>query len=158
MHAGELIASLNLAPHPEGGHYREIFRSPVRVIGAGSRERSALTTILFLLRRGEISRWHRVTADECWSFVEGDPLTLLQLDPAFDSARELAIGHPAPDRLPVHIVPAGHWQAAVPQGDFTLCTCSVGPGFDFADFTLLNDDHQERVRLLTFHPTLSRLL
>ena len=83
MHAraAELIAQLSLQPHPEGGYYREVFRSAGVVTPADGRgARAALTTIYFLLPAGAASRWHRVTSDEVWHFYEGDPIELLELD------------------------------------------------------------------------------
>lgn len=140
----ELIATLDLHPHPEGGFYRELHRSMSQVTPADGRGvRAALTTIYFLLPGGTSSRWHRVSSDEVWHLYEGGPLELLELDA---DARHLerhrlgAIGDG--DSAPVHTVPAGVWQAARPLGDYVLVGCTVGPGFDFADFRMLADDPQ----------------
>src|SRR5579862_1795835 len=80
--AASLIAELGLLPHPEGGYYRELFRSgePVRPAD-GRGDRAALTTIYFLLASGQHSRWHRVASDEAWHHYEGDALELLWLEP-----------------------------------------------------------------------------
>lgn len=144
MHAraAALIAELGLRPHPEGGYYREIFRSGAEVAPSDGRgPRAALTTIYFLLPQGAISRWHRVGSDEVWHFYEGDPLELLEL-PASDG--ELVRHELGPFRgrlaTPVRTIPAGHWQAARPLGGYALVGCTVAPGFDFADFRLLADD------------------
>lgn len=140
--ADELIALLGLGPHPEGGFYREVFRSASRVTTADTRgARSALTTIYFLLRESTHSRWHQVDSDEVWHFYEGDPLELLELDTAGQSLVRHRLG-PADGtgQLPVHTIPAGAWQAARPLGAYTLVGCTVGPGFDFADFHMLADD------------------
>jgi predicted cupin superfamily sugar epimerase len=137
--ARELIETLRLAAHPEGGWYRELFRSGLGVRregdGAG---RSGLTTIFFLLGAGERSRWHRVAgADEAWHHYEGAPLELLSFAPDGSGATVTPLGSDAAHR--VHVVPAGWWQAARPAGDYALVGCTVGPGFDFADFAMLRD-------------------
>lgn len=137
--ARELIAALGMQPHPEGGHYAEIYRSP------------KLTTIFFLLKAGEISRWHRVrSADEAWHYYEGAPLELLTADEDFAEVERHPLGPAGDGRLPVHVVPAGVWQAARTAGDYTLVGCTVGPAFEFSDFQMLSDDvraaEQARVR------------
>ena len=136
----DLIEDLGLQPHPEGGHYREVFRSTrsVTVEGAPHRRRSAITTIYFLLAAGECSRWHRVAADEVWHWYEGEPLELvwaLQEDPPRVS--RVRLGPLAGASRPLAVVPAGCWQAARPLGSYALVGCSVGPGFAFEDFELL---------------------
>jgi uncharacterized protein len=140
--ADELIALLDLHPHPEGGFYRELFRSPSQVTTADTRgARAALTTIYFLLLGGTHSRWHRVDSDEVWHFYEGDPLELLELDSAGRSLARHRLGPvDGTNQLPVHTIPAGAWQAARPLGAYTLVGCTVGPGFDFADFRMLAAD------------------
>jgi len=140
--ADELIALLDLRPHPEGGFYREVFRSVSRVTTADTRgTRAALTTIFFLLPRGTHSRWHRVDSDEVWHFYEGDPLELLELDAAGRSLVRHRLGPvDGTGQLPVRTIPAGCWQAAQPLGAYTLVGCTVGPGFEFADFRMLADD------------------
>lgn len=136
----QLIEALDLAPHPEGGHYREVHRSPATVLpGDGRGARAALTTIYFLLAAGERSRWHRVNADEAWHHYEGAPLELLTMDPDCTSMEQRWLGPLEADAAPVHVVRANDWQAARTTGDYTLVGCSVGPGFDFSDFALLRD-------------------
>ena len=131
--AAELIATLELAPHPEGGYFREIFRSQETVQPQGTRPpRAALTTIYFLLPAGAYSRWHKVLSDEVWHFYEGAPLELL-----CDSERwVLGPVSLSAEQAPVRVIPAGAWQAARSLGEYTLVGCTVGPGFDFADFSL----------------------
>ena len=126
--AQQLIETLGLQPHPEGGWYRQIYKSAERVTRhADGAERTALTTIYFLLAEGTYSRWHRVESDEVWQFYEGDAL-------------ELTIRGQAPVVLDagnrVHVVPARQWQTARPLGAYALAGCTVGPGFEFADFEL----------------------
>jgi uncharacterized protein len=134
---------LGLAPHPEGGWYRETWRAGPRSVPAGyPGPRAAATVIYFLLLPGEASRWHRVRSDEAWLWHSGGPLLLLD---GGDGGRpgdrpgtvllgpDLAAG-----QVPQHVVPGGHWQAARPAADSeVLVSCVVAPGFDFEDFTLL---------------------
>ena len=134
----ELIGVLGLEPHPEGGHYRELFRSAATVQPEDGRGgRAALTTIYFLLRAGERSRLHRVESDEVWHHYEGAPLELVVADGDFTTVRTVELGPVGPTSRPVEVVPAGCWQAARSTGEYTLVGCTVGPGFDFADFRML---------------------
>jgi len=137
--AQHLIDSLGLHRHPEGGFYRELYRSTQTVQRPAGDRRAALTTIFYLLTEGEASAWHRVAADEIWHFYEGEPL---ELKIASQEARVFAthrLGPLVADCEPVCVVAAGEWQAARPLGAYALVGCSVGPGFDFADFTLARD-------------------
>lgn len=155
--AQELIRLLSLRPHPEGGHYGEIFRSPDRVSARG-RDRAALTSIYFLLDHGERSRWHRVSgADELWTHLEGEPLELLELDPAGALQRHV-LGSIDAERRPQRVIRAGHWQAARPMGPYALVTCAVGPGFEFDDFALLASDPKAAAALLGGRPELEDFL
>jgi predicted cupin superfamily sugar epimerase len=139
--AEQLRAQLRLEPHPEGGHFREIYRSPDRVQPADRRPpRNAITTIFFLLQAGEQSRWHRVMSDEVWHYYEGEGLELLVAPPTMDRVARLVLGPVSTDQRPVYTVPAHWWQAARPLGSHALVGCTVGPGFDFADFAFLRDD------------------
>ncbi len=136
-----LVRQLSLRPHPEGGWYSEVFRSRARVTPGDRRgPRPALTTIYFLLTKGLVSRLHRVTSDEAWHFYEGDGLELVSCDPAFDRLDRVVLGRWDGTARPTHVVPAGHWQAARPLGEYALVGCSVGPGFEFEDFSMLRDD------------------
>jgi predicted cupin superfamily sugar epimerase len=137
--AADLIAALKLVPHPEGGYYGEVHRSGLRVQPLDDRpERPALTTIYFLLTAGQVSLWHRVRSDEVWHFYEGDRLLLSSADPGFERVTRAVLGPPGNGTVPVAVVPADCWQAARSTGAFTLVGCTVGPGFDFADFELLD--------------------
>ncbi|HET7228853.1 MAG TPA: cupin domain-containing protein [Longimicrobium sp.] len=139
--AEELIRTLELQPHPEGGWYREVFRGVRRVQPFDSRgSRNALTVIYFLLADGAYSRWHRVTSDEAWTWVEGDALELLHIDAELAEMSTHTLAAPG-DRIDaIAVIPAGDWQAARTTGAYTLVTCAVAPGFDFADFTMMSDD------------------
>ena len=129
--AAEIIARLELKPHPEGGHYRETFRDP-RVDADG---RALSTAIYFLLARGERSHWHRIDAVEAWHYYAGDALTLRIADEG--GQRTITLGPDlAAGEVPQAIVPMHAWQAAESTGDWTLVGCTVAPGFDFATFEL----------------------
>jgi predicted cupin superfamily sugar epimerase len=136
--AEEIVRALALSPHPEGGFYRETWRSALllRDLPHGAARRAS-TAIYFLLPAGSFSALHRVASDEVWHHYLGDPLELHELDDAgahtvVRLGRDLAQG-----QRPQHVVPGGWWQAAVPIGDrYALCGCTVAPGFDFADFEM----------------------
>ncbi len=136
LSAADIIRHLALAPHPEGGHYREIFRDP-RIVEGG---RAACTTIYFLLQTGERSHWHRVDAAEIWHFHTGAPLAL-EISEAEAGSHLLRqkhiLGHDLlADHKPQVVVPAHAWQAAESLGAWTLCGCTVAPGFEFSGFEL----------------------
>jgi predicted cupin superfamily sugar epimerase len=131
MEADEVIARLGLAPHPEGGHFRETFRDPDN---AGAR--GCCTAIYYLLKAGERSHWHRVDAVEIWHWYAGAPLRLtlcpeggepvpLLLGPAIEAAQR-----------PQAVVPAGVWQSAESLGAWSLTGCTVSPAFQFEGFEL----------------------
>lgn len=132
----ELVQTLGLEPHPEGGHFREVYRSAARV-QRDNVGRAALTTILFLLQEGEYSRWHVVDSDEAWHFYEGDVLELLTFDPGSGQLVHSLLGALSDGWTSVQVVPAGHWQAAKPRGEYSLVGCSVAPGFEFSDFSFV---------------------
>jgi len=156
----QLIAELGLQPHPEGGHFREVFRSRDTVLpGDGRALRSAITTIDFVLARGECSAWHRVRSDEVWHLLEGGPLRLWSMAPALDAVHAVTLG--ASDdggNVPRHVVPAGWWQAAEALAGYAYVGATVGPGFDVADFAFLRDDTIASARLVALRPDLARLL
>jgi hypothetical protein len=151
---------LDLQPHPEGGWYRETWRSGLESVPDGyPGPRAAATVIYFLLRPGEVSRWHGVGSDEVWLWHSGGPLRLLD-GGAGDRPAPSAGDRPGPGagnrhgpggdvtlgqdlaagQVPQHVVPAGRWQAARPAGDSeVLVSCVVAPGFDFDDFTLFTE-------------------
>jgi predicted cupin superfamily sugar epimerase len=129
--AADIIARLELKPHPEGGHYRETFRdSQVNANG-----RACSTAIYFLLGRGERSHWHRIDAVEIWHYYAGSALTLEIADGT--GCRSVRLGPGLADgETPQAIVPAQAWQSAESTGDWTLVGCTVAPGFEFAKFEL----------------------
>jgi len=123
-----LVETLSLQPHPEGGYYRQVYKSET-FIG----DRSAITAIYFLLEHGQISRWHRVLSDELWTFLEGAPLTLWM----HDGASTTSVSLDSVNRIAA--VPRTVWQAAETTGDYTLVACFVAPGFEFEDFAMMSD-------------------
>lgn len=135
------IRDLGLAPHPEGGWFRETFRSP-EVLPASALparfggDRALTTSIVYLLRRGERSHFHRLHADEVWSHHAGGAMHVHVLGPA--GPRTLVVGGPHPQA----VVPHSTWFAAepAPDAEFALVGCSVSPGFDFEDFELASRD------------------
>ena len=158
------IDRLNLTPHPEGGYFREVYRSaeeipatalPVRFGG----ERAFSTAIYFLLRSGETSAFHRISQDELWHFYAGCPLILHCITPDGEyAAHWLGLDGEA---APLVIIPAGVWFGAVcsEENSYTLAGCTVAPGFDFADFEMGTrtglisryPQHEDIIRALT-HP------
>ncbi len=128
MSAEDIIRKLELQPHPEGGWYRQTWVGPE--VGG----RPSGTAILFLLRAGERSHWHRVDADEIWLWHAGAPLVLAM---GVAAARDHRLG---PDvlggDLVQAVVPAGWWQAARSMGAWSLVSCTVSPGFRFEGFEL----------------------
>lgn len=141
--ASELIAQLELSPHPEGGWYREVHRS-AEIITTARGPRSALTAIHYLLETPQFSRWHVVASDEIWHFHDGAPLELLIYRPATRELTSRVLGIPSGGYEPFVTARAGEWQAARSLGAWTLVGCDVGPGFDFEDFQFVAsiDGHQ----------------
>jgi len=132
LSAEAVAALLELAPHPEGGYYRETFRDSAAT-GAG---RAASTAIYYLLPAGQTSAWHRVDAVEIWHFYAGAPLEL-RLSQDGRAAQTLLLGPQlAQGHRPQGVAPAGWWQSARSLGAWTLVGCTVAPGFEFAHFEL----------------------
>jgi len=155
MKVQQLIERYGLNPHPEGGWYREVYRSPQMLLSpAAQKERSALTHIYFLLVEGQVSRFHRVLHDEVWNFYSGAPLKLLQYDGK--KMKETILGEAAGKFAAV--VAGGTFQAAETIGVYSLAGCSVAPGFNFEDFSFLADDPYLKQALLEDYPQCGRLL
>jgi hypothetical protein len=129
MTADEIIHTLELQPHPEGGHYRETWV-------AENEGRPTGTCIYFLLKAGESSHWHRVDAAEIWLYHAGAPLVLSMAASDEGPAQDHLLTPDLSEGRPQIIVPENHWQAARSTGDFTLVSCAVSPGFRFEGFTL----------------------
>ncbi len=130
MTADEIIKTLGLKPHPEGGHYAETWRAK-----APDGQRGAGTAIYFLLKQGERSHWHRVDAAEIWLFHAGAALQLEIEKESFTLGSDLAAG-----QRPQIIVPADSWQAARSLGEWTLVSCTVSPAFEFSGFEMAPPD------------------
>jgi uncharacterized protein len=140
--AAEIIDLLGLVPHPEGGWYRETWRS--ESMSGQPQGRAAGTAIYFLLIAGERSHWHRVDAAETWHYYAGAPLELwISTDDVGRELHVLGTDLLAGER-PQVVVPPGVWQSATSRGDFTLVGCTVVPGFSFDGFELAPDDWQPR--------------
>jgi uncharacterized protein len=129
--AGRVIAALGLAPHPEGGSYRETFRDTASQGG-----RAASTAIYYLLREGEVSHWHRIDAVEIWHWYGGAPL-LLSLFAAGRAVERIRLGGAVlAGEQPQAVVPREVWQSAHSLGAWSLVGCTVAPGFEFAGFEM----------------------
>lgn len=152
LDAEAIRALLDLAPHPEGGHFRETFR-------AEGDARATSTAIYFLLEAGTFSAFHRIRADEVWHFYDGDPLELTVIDGGVASRTELGRDL-ARGQRPQSVVRGGAWQAAMPllggEHGYTLCGCTVAPGFEFAEFEM--PSQRELLALLPDHADLVRRL
>ncbi|HXI05986.1 MAG: cupin domain-containing protein [Bradyrhizobium sp.] len=134
--AANIIARLELKPHPEGGYYRETFRD----VRADAQGRAMSTAIYYLLGRGDRSHWHRIDAVEVWHYYSGDALTLRIANEGC-AAHTITLGPDvAAGQRPQAIVPAGAWQAAESTGDWTLVGCTVAPAFEFAKFEMAGKD------------------
>ena len=135
LRAEEVVRLLDLAPHPEGGWFRETFRET-----ADEGARGASTAIYYLLGAGDVSAWHRVDAAEVWHWYAGAPLVITVSPNGHDAeARhlgpDLALG-----QRPQIVVPAKHWQTAVSLGAWTLVGCTVAPAFQFEGFEMAPAD------------------
>lgn len=143
MAVQDLIQHLRLEPHPEGGYYRETYRSPGEIPHAAlppgfTGDRVFCTAIYFLLESGGFSAFHRLKSDECWHFYQGVALHVYVLEPT-GALTTIRLG-PDPQKGDVFqaVVPAGRWFASRPAepGGYSLVGCTVAPGFDFADFEM----------------------
>ena len=146
----------DLTEHPEGGRFREVFRSAHLVSTERESGKSALTHIYFSLDKGEFSRFHRVTSDEVWNLYQGTGLRLYTCDGGDKPPQCVTLS--AANNCFCHVIPAGIWQAAEPINDTVLVGCSVAPGFEFADFTLIDPDAELTRQLLTMAPELARFV
>lgn len=143
--AAELVETLGLLPHPEGGHYRETFRSPALPFELPGRgPRAASTAIYYLLEAGDFSAFHCVQSDEVWHHYAGAPLELVTLRETAGGPEQRVIrlgSNVIAGEAPQAVVQSGVLQAARPAGSgFVLCGCTVAPGFDFSDFEIPHRD------------------
>lgn len=144
-----------LLEHPEGGRYKEVFRSQL-LVERGQQTRSALTHIYFSLNANEYSRFHKVSSDEVWNLYEGEGLYLYLWDADNRKLEKVELSRGA--REYCHVVKGGLWQATIPINDKVLVGCSVAPGFEFTDFMLLEKEHSVAEDIVTAHPELQHLV
>lgn len=133
--AGQIVRSLGLQPHPEGGHFRETYRDP-----AGTDGRAHSTAIYYLLAVGECSQWHRVDAAEIWHFYAGAPLALTISENGHDAEAFRLGPNIMMGEHPQIVVPRNAWQTAESLGEWTLVGCTVAPGFEFSGFEMAPPD------------------
>jgi predicted cupin superfamily sugar epimerase len=163
LRPSEIISRLDLQPHPEGGYYRETYRSNGEILDLppyfeGSRNYS--TAIYFLLTGDNFSAFHRIRQDEMWHFYLGSPIELIEIS-SEGKVTTTHIGNDLEKEQQLqHLVPGGSWFASrlLPgAGDYALAGCTVSPGFDFRDFEMakradliqLFPDHGELITVLT---------
>lgn len=130
-----LVDDLKLLPHPEGGFYREMYRSPTIVSANGAGQKSAYTSIYYLLASEDFSSWHRIKSDETWYFHSGCDVSIY----FFDENKALQTIQLGLDSKCLQAtIPANTWFSAKPisQNSFCLVSCAVAPGFEFADFEI----------------------
>ena len=146
----------NLENHPEGGKFKEVFRSIHKITCPSLGKRSALTHIYFQLKKGEVSAFHKVSSEEVWNLYQGQGLRLYQWDGYSNSIEIIELSSESMQFC--HVVPAHHWQAAEPLGGKVLVGCSVAPGFEFEDFILLHDCIEHAKLFKNAHPKLEHLV
>lgn len=153
--AQQWIEQLGLEPHPEGGYFRETYRSAHTL---EKEDRQLMTSIYFLLTDRSVSRFHRITADECWYFHAGTPIIVHTLD--HEGHHEFVLGnHIEQGQRPYYLVPGGtiFGSSVLGENGYALVSCAVAPGFDFRDFELFDTDslleefpeHEAIIRKLT---------
>lgn len=156
----ELINKLQLTKHPEGGYYKEVFRSDVRVYSEKIKaHRQAMTDIYFLLPKGEVSKFHNVIHDEIWHFYEGDPIKLHITDEKGHNYESSILGKKNASVINYKFTVKGeYWQAAETMGDYSLVGCTVGAGFDFEDFKLLDRESEMSSTICQNNPELGKFI
>ncbi len=134
----------------------EVFRSAKIITSQNGTTRSALTHIYFSLRPGEVSRFHKVNSDEVWNLYQGTELILYTWDGTATPPQRTILS--SDNNCFCWVVPAGMWQAAEPTTDEVLVGCSVAPGFEFSDFTLIDPDSKEARLLISIDTDLSKYI
>lgn len=132
------LSATDFTDHPEGGRFREVYRSTQTVQRADQPERSACTHIYFHLRQGEVSKFHKVQQEEIWNLYRG-ALRVWIFDESAGTLETHTLS--AEENVFCTVVPAGNWQAAQPISDDALAGCTVAPGFEFEDFELIHPEH-----------------
>ena len=146
---------IELIEHPEGGRYKEVFRSEL-LVEQEKRTRSALTHIYFSLNANECSRFHKVSSDEIWNLYEGEGIFLYLWNEESKELKKIELSRQT--REYCYVVKAGLWQATVPITNKVLVGCSVAPGFEFEDFILIEKEGPIGKEILQAHPELIRLV
>ncbi|WP_444909909.1 cupin domain-containing protein [Microbulbifer sp. TRSA005] len=147
---------IKLSEHPEGGRFLEVFRSNAVVTNNKGQRRSALTHIYFSLDKGEVSRFHKVQSDEVWNLYQGAGLYLYTWNDLDKNVQRMEIS--SKNNTFCQVVPAGTWQAAEPIGKTVLVGCSVGPGFEFADFSLIDPQSIEAKKLISINSDMLKFI
>ena len=147
---------IDLKKHPEGGRFREVYRSAAVVSTETGLSRAALTHIYFALEPGEMSRFHKVASDEVWNLYRGPALHLHIWDGTDTPPKSITLS--AENNQFCYVVPAHTWQAAEPVSDEVLVGCTVAPGFDFADFTLMDPVSEDGKRLVSTAPSFGKFV
>ena len=147
---------IDLIEHPEGGRFREVYRSIKKVTSDDGSTKSALTHIYFSLKQDEVSRFHKVASDEVWNLYKGAGINLYTWDGTNSPPNRVTLS--ADNNCFCYVIPAGIWQAAEPISDTVLMGCSVAPGFEFSDFTLIDPDSDEAKVLTSASPDMVRFI
>ncbi len=155
-----LIDHFNLQPHPEGGYFKETYRSDKLIkknaLGENFTEDHVYSTaIYFLLKSGEKSKFHKIKQDEMWHYYFGSPLKVIAIDNNGKVSEHILSPNIKNGHAFQALVPANTWLAAYPleQDSYTLVGCTVAPGFEFSDFTMA-----EREELLAEYPRHEELI
>ncbi len=150
------IEKLHMQPHPEGGFYKETYRSDsTTLVGNDKQERHHSTAIYFLLLEDKFSAFHRIKSDELWHFYAGQPIEIFYFD-AQNKLQTIRLGNnPQKGEQFQAVVPAGCWFASrmARPGTYALVGCTVAPGFDFQDFEMA-----ERQALLRQYPQHTQII
>jgi predicted cupin superfamily sugar epimerase len=147
---------IDLIEHPEGGRFREVFRSDKTISTENGTIRSALTHIYFSLQAGEVSRFHRVAADEIWNLYQGSGLNLYTWDGTSTPPKCITLS--ASNNCFCYAIPARTWQAAEPVSDTVLVGCSVAPGFEFSDFSVIDPNSADAKLLIYIAPEMAKYI
>jgi predicted cupin superfamily sugar epimerase len=146
------IERLELHPHPEGGFYRETYRHAL-LTGEAHHQRNLATAIYFLIPGKLVTGWHAVASDEMWHFYAGEPVVLERISHEGHFHRHLLGIDIAAGQQPQVLIPKHEWQRAYSLGNFSLCGCTVSPGFDFRDFELISSE-----KLANRYPHIARYI
>ena len=147
---------IDFIEHPEGGRFLEVFKSAYSVSRHDGTPRTALTHIYYSLYPGEISRFHKVSSDEVWNLYKGIGINLFTWDGTSTPPNCVTLS--ASENCFCHVVPSGIWQAAKPISEAVLVGCSVAPGFEFSDFTLMHLNSVEAKKLISLAPEMGEFI